>query len=346
MGPRTLDLFCGGGGSSWGARSAGAQIACGIDSSPYAVATYGRNFPRAMAVEMTLDHDTRPTDIPGLGRIDLLLASPECTHHTCARGARPRDENSKLTARYVLNFARDLLPRWIVVENVLHMKGWDGYRPLVGELEALGYHVLPQELDASKLGVPQKRKRLFLLCDRLSMPRQVPLRRGRSRSARSVVEISGPWKSRPVGPGTHAPATLARINCGIAALGRGVPFLVVYYGSDGSGGWQTLDRPLRTLTTLDRFGLLTWNGDTPMLRMLQVPELQAAMGFGPEFDLDSGPRRDRIRTLGNGVCPPVMRAIVSSLTGQTARAVETSAKRLWLTHADAVNRSAYQAGIS
>ena len=325
MGPRTLDLFCGGGGSSWGARSAGAQIACGIDSSPYAVATYGRNFPRAKAVEMTLDHDSRPTDIPGLGRIDLLLASPECTHHTCARGARPRDENSKLTARYVLNFARDLLPRWIVVENVLHMKGWNGYRPLVGELEALGYHVLPQELDASKLGVPQRRKRLFLLCDRWSMPREVPLRRGRSRSARSVVEMSDRWKSRPVGPGTHAAATLARIDCGITALGRGVPFLVVYYGSDGSGGWQSLDKPLRTLTTLDRFGLLTWDGDIPMMRMLQVPELQAAMGFGPEFDLDCGPRRDRIRTLGNGVCPPVMEAIVLGLTGQTAGAIKPAA---------------------
>ncbi len=319
---RTLDLFCGGGGSSWGARAAGARVVCGVDASPYAVATFRRNFPRANAVEMTLDGNSGPGDIPGLGRIDLLLASPECTNHGCARGARPRDEASRLTARYVLNFARELLPRWVVVENVLHMKGWDGYRPLVGELEGLGYHVLPQELDASRLGVPQKRQRLFLLCDRREMPRPVPLRRGRARSAASVIEFSDRWKSRPVGPGTHAPATLARIACGIAALGPGVRFLVVYYGSDGSGGWQPLDRPLRTLTTLDRFGLVTWNGGTPMMRMLQVPELKAAMGFGEEFDLDHGSRRDRIRTLGNGVCPPVMEAIVSTLTGANGQAIQ------------------------
>ena len=325
MGPRTLDLFCGGGGSSWGARAAGARIVCGVDASPYAISTYSHNFPRARAVEMNLGENSSPRDIHDLGRIDLLLASPECTHHTCARGARPRDENSRLTARFVLNFARELLPRWVVVENVLHMKGWDGYRPLVGELKALGYYILPQELDASKLGVPQKRRRLFLLCDRWAMPRPVPLRRGRPRSARSVIDMSERWKSRPVGPDSHAPATLSRIACGIAALGRGVPFLVVYYGSDGSGGWQSLDRPLRTLTTLDRFGLLTWDGDTPKMRMLQVPELQAAMGFGPDFDLNRGPRRDRIRTLGNGVCPPVMEAIVSSLTGQTAPAIKTTA---------------------
>lgn len=290
-------------------------MVCGVDASPYAVATFRRNFPRSSAVEMTLDGDSGPADLPGLGRIDLLLASPECTNHGGARGARPRDEASRLTARYLLTFARDLLPRWVVVENVLHMKGWEGYRPLVGELEGLGYHVLPQELDASRLGVPQKRQRLFLLCDRRAMPRSVPLRRGKARSAASVIEFSDRWKSRPIGPGTHAPATLARIACGIAALGPGVPFLVVYYGSDGSGGWQTLDRPLRTLTTLDRFGLVTWDGGTPMMRMLQVPELKAAMGFGKEFDLDHGTRRDQIRILGNGVCPPVMEAIVSTLTG-------------------------------
>ena len=81
----------------------------------------------------------------------------------------------------------------------------------------------------------------------------------------------------------------------------------------------TLDRPLRTLTTLDRFGLLTWDGDTSVMRMLQVPELKAAMGFEPEFDLDHGSRRDRIRILGNGVCPPVMEAIVSTLTGANSR---------------------------
>ena len=93
-----------------------------------------------------------------------------------------------------------------------------------------------------------------------------------------------------------------------------MPFLVVYYGSDGAGGWQSLDRPLRTLTTLDRFGLVTWERDTAMLRMLQVPELKRAMGFDDRLRVDNGTRRDRIRLLGNGVCPPVMEAVVRSLT--------------------------------
>jgi DNA (cytosine-5)-methyltransferase 1 len=297
-----------------------------VDAWPFAVDTYRRNFPRARAVELALHEKSLPTDLPGIGKIDLLLASPECTNHTCARGSRAPDEESKRTARYVLNFARELRPRWVVIENVIHMKGWHGYDSLVRELGRFGYNVLPQELDASQLGVSQKRRRLFLLCDRLATPRSVPLRSGKPRSGRSILDSPSRWKSRPVGTGTHAESTLERVRRGIAALGRGISFLVVYYGSDGAGGWHPLDRPIRTLTTLDRFGLVSWDGDTPMLRMLQVPELKRAMGFDDEFVLEEGSRRNRIKILGNGVCPPVMKAIVETLTGANASTLPIAAE--------------------
>jgi DNA (cytosine-5)-methyltransferase 1 len=106
---------------------------------------------------------------------------------------------------------------------------------------------------------------------------------------------------------------LERAERAIAALGKGVPFLIVYYGSDGAGGWQSLDRPLRTLTTLDRFGLVTWEGREPMLRMLQVEELREAMGFPAEHVFKHGSRRDRIKLIGNGVAPPVMKAAIEAL---------------------------------
>jgi DNA (cytosine-5)-methyltransferase 1 len=102
----------------------------------------------------------------------------------------------------------------------------------------------------------------------------------------------------------------------MAALGKRVPFLIVYYGSDGAGGWQSLERPLRTLTTLDRFGLVTWQDKTPMLRMLQVEELKRAMGFPPDYLLPFGSRREQIMMLGNAVCPPVMQAVVRTLCAE------------------------------
>ena len=310
---RTLDLFCGGGGSSWGAQAAGAEIVCGVDAWNIAVETFRSNFRKAEAIHATLDEDSGP-EILGLTHdIDLILASPECTNHTCAKGNRARDEESKRTATYIINFARKLKPRWIVLENVIHMRSWHGYDPLITGIGELGYHVLPQVIEASDFGVPQTRKRLFLLCDRETMPVEVQLSGLKPPTVEKILDPEGSWPTGPLDNGRRAKNTLERAHRAIETLGRGVPFLIVYYGSDGSGGWQPLDRPIRTLTTLDRFGLVTWRDDTPMLRMLQVPELRRAMGFDQEFVLDKGSRRDRIRLLGNGVCPPVMEAVVRTL---------------------------------
>ncbi len=56
-------------------------------------------------------------------------------------------------------------------------------------------------------------------------------------------------------------------------------FLLEYYGSDGVGGWQKINCPLRTITTVDRFALVKPSPRGHEMRMLQVPELQLAMGM-------------------------------------------------------------------
>ena len=88
---------------------------------------------------------------------------------------------------------------------------------------------------------------------------------------------------------------------------------MVYYGSDGAGGYQSLDRPLRTVTTLDRFAYVKPVEGGHVMRMLQPPELSAAMGFPCYHKWADSSRRDRIRLIGNAVCPPVMRDVVKAL---------------------------------
>ena len=310
---RTLDLFCGGGGSSWGARAAGADIVCGIDAWNVAAKTYAANFGDA-AVNLTLKETGRLPLQSRLRNIDLILASPECRSHTCAKGSRRGDDDSRKTAGYVVRFAGRLKPRWIVIENVVQMRNWDGFENLVGDVELLGYHVRVQVLDASGFGVPQRRRRLFLICDRETMPEPVATRNGEPRSVKTdVIDWNGLWLSRPLYRAGRADATIERAERAIDVLGSGTPFLIVYYGSDGGGGWQSLDVPLRTVTTLDRFGLVTWVGKVPMLRMLQPSEIQRAMGFDAGYRMPHGSRRDRIKLLGNAVCPPVMSAVVASV---------------------------------
>ena len=311
---RGIDIFSGAGGSSAGARTAGVEIVAGIDMCSTAAETFAANFPEALAItnrleSLCLDSLKRKT-----GVVDILLASPECTNHTCAKGAAPRDEASRATAMLVVEYARVLGPRWLVLENVVHMRPWSRYGELKHRLQGLGYRLSEHVLNATDFGVAQRRRRLFLVGDRERQPEQkIRKRPGRRRSAKSVLDPEGVWKTSRLFDAKRAAATLERAERGFRALGEEASFLLVYYGNDGAGGWQRLDRPLRTVTTLDRFALVRHDGCEPRMRMLQVPELKRAMGFEEDFKLPVGTRRDRIRLLGNGVCPPVMEAVVRSL---------------------------------
>jgi DNA (cytosine-5)-methyltransferase 1 len=312
---RALDIFCGAGGSSAGARAAGATIVGAIDMCPIATATYQDNFRDATVITSRLENVDRQKLRRRIGPIDLLLSSPECTNHTCAKGAAPRSEASRATAMHVVEYTRTFRPRWLVLENVVHMRPWSRYDELKERLTALGYNLAEQILDASHYGVPQARRRLFLVGDLKSKPGLVGRRRSGPRpSVKSVLDRDGVWATAPLRSERRAKDTLARAERAIAEVGTRTPFLLVYYGTDGGGGWQPIDRPLRTITTIDRFALVTPTGRGHEMRMLQVPELRRAMGFDDGFALSHGTRRDRIRLLGNGVCPPVMAEVVRGLT--------------------------------
>ena len=312
---RALDLFAGAGGSSYGARLAGIDVVAAVDHDPNARATYEVNHPGVRFFQRKCE-SVSPAEITRIcGQIDMIIASPECTSHTCAKGNARRSEKSRETAFEVCRFAERLRPRWIVVENVIHMRNWRKYEQWVKQLQELGYHTREEVLNSAHFGVPQSRRRLFLLCDAEREPAQIssssrPLRR----SASTIVNLNGMFSFSPLKKKNRARATLARAKRAIAALGPRRPFIIVYYGTDGAGGWQRLTVPLRTITTIDRFALVRATKGGHEMRMLQVPEIKAAMGFPPEYALEHGTRRERIKLLGNAVCPPVMAAAIRTLT--------------------------------
>src|SRR6476660_9552652 len=125
------------------------------------------------------------------GDIDLLLASPECSNHSPAKVSKPRCERSRRTSHYVLNFAKRLKPRWIVLENVVQLRSWKGYDPLIADLRNVGYRVRPQILDAVEFGVPQTRRRLFVLCDQDKEPPPVKSRKRKRHVAEDVIRLDG-----------------------------------------------------------------------------------------------------------------------------------------------------------
>jgi DNA (cytosine-5)-methyltransferase 1 len=316
---RLFDMFCGGGGSSRGAIMAGATPVAALDKWPLAVDTYKLNFPDATVYQMQAD-SLSPTEVAKeVGEINLLLASPECTSHSVAKGNKLGCEKSRETAFEVLRFAEVLRPRWLVVENVMQMQRWHRFDEWYQALKDIGYKTKTAILDAQYYGTPQSRRRLFVVGDLEAIP---SLPESGRRTTKTVASILGrgeskgnPWLFSPVKSPKRAKSTIQRAERAIKELGDDVPFILVYYGTDGAGGFQSLDRPLRTVTTLDRFAYVKPNGVGHEMRMLQPSELSSAMGFPGYHVWAESTRRERIKLIGNAVCPPVMRAIVETLVG-------------------------------
>jgi DNA (cytosine-5)-methyltransferase 1 len=311
---RTIDLFCGAGGSSWGARLAGASIVAGFDAALSAQEAFAENFPEAKVFGGLLENIDPSSLGRRLGKIDLILASPECQSHSLAKGGAKRSDRSKRTAFEVVRFAKVLKPRWIVIENVTSMRHWSAYPRLKRALEKEGYKLREEVLNAADFGVPQRRRRLYLLCDRKSLPKKLPIRKKPHMPVSRVINMNGEYPLTPLRTKNRAAATLERAERAFKSIGKLRPFLLVYYGSDKAGGWQPVSETLRTITTIDRFALVRKQREGHAMRMLQVPELKKAMGMPQRFSLGERTRRQKIHLVGNAVCPPVMRAIVRSLT--------------------------------
>lgn len=307
-----VDIYSGGGFGAVGAASSGAVPLLAVDSWRFAADTYKRNFPETEVVCSNVE-SLNPSVFSLKHKPDVLLASPECTSHSIARGSRPVCERSRETTTNLLPWIDALNARWIVIENVRRAKRWHRYAEFVREIENRGYTVSELILNAADFGVAQSRKRMFLICDRegasVSSDDLVAQSGRKRKPASTIIDSTGKYRSRPLNSPRRARATIERAERAIDALGTLIPFFIVYYGSDYAGGWQPLENPLRTVTTLDRFGLVTWESTIPMLRMLQPHELVRAMGATSAFKFAPGTRRDKIKLCGNGVCSPVMEAI-------------------------------------
>lgn len=321
---RAIDLYCGAGGSSSGALAAGVDILAGFENWEPAVRVYQSNFPHTAIYDQDI-RSINPRDVRHrFGELDMILASPECTSHSIAKGARKRSPKSMNTAFEVAKFSQIIRPTWIVVENVEEFGRWKRFPEFVKRLEDQGYFVNDNVvLNAVDFGVPQSRKRRFILCSLLSFPHGPQVRNGTIGHAKSIIDANG-YSFTNLRKEGRASATLAKADQAITALGKDQSFLIVYYGSGkrGNGGWQSINEPLRTITTLDRFAYVVPAADGHEMRMLQPDELKAAMGFKKRFKLSQVKgitRRDRIKLMGNAVCPPAMKAIVTSLISQKDR---------------------------
>lgn len=165
------DLFCGAGGSSQGAVAAGASLVMAANHWQLAVETHATNFPAARhdcADVSQVDPRRYPTS-------DILLASPECTHHSQARTVKhianlfdpeghPTAERSRATMWDVPRFAEQHRYQAIVVENVVEVLRWPPFTAWISAMESYGYaHRLVSLNSMIAQPTPQSRDRLYVV---------------------------------------------------------------------------------------------------------------------------------------------------------------------------------------
>lgn len=302
---RVVDLFAGLGGFSTGAQLAGMTPVWAANHWPAAVEVHARNHPGALHVCQDL-HQADWSRVPAH---DGLLASPCCQGHSRARGkanGNPQHDQSRATAWAVVSAAEFHRPEFVVVENVPEFCLWTLYPAWEAAMKALGYSLSPHIVDAADHGVPQHRRRLFIVCTRSTRPLMLDLPRHAHVGSASVIDFdAGKW-SQIDKPG-RALATLARVRAGRSA--HGDRFVTCYYGSERGG--RSLARPLGTVTTRDRWAVVDGN----RMRMLTVAECRRAMAFPDDYQLPTS-HKEAVHMLGNAVVPIVARDILRAIRRQ------------------------------
>jgi DNA (cytosine-5)-methyltransferase 1 len=221
--PIAIDLFAGIGGFSLGFEQAGFDIAVAVEYDPVHAAVHKYNSPLTNVLCADLSKvssndiaDSIRTSYHFLNsnikndEIDVIFGGPPCQGFSTMGKRLIEDQRNQLVFHF-FRVIRDFRPKYFVMENVPGMNA-GGHssilQQLVTEFKEIGYQVaVPRILNAAQFGVPQDRKRLFLLGARedeilpeYPSSRCVPVHKRTSRN--SAVNLSSSFLSDnlPIGP--------------------------------------------------------------------------------------------------------------------------------------------------
>lgn len=156
-----VDLFCGCGGLSLGLQNAGYNILAAFDNWDEAISIYERNFEHPI-------YKQDLTDVEGTSEIiadlhpDMIVGGPPCQDFSSA-GSRNEDNGRGILTVCYAQIISKVRPEWFMMENVEKIVGTKKLEEARRIYSEAGYGLTQVVLDASLCGVPQKRKRFFLI---------------------------------------------------------------------------------------------------------------------------------------------------------------------------------------
>ena len=161
---RAADCFCGAGGATCALTNAGFEVRLGIDWDERALMVYGANHSH-QALKLDMSKEQLAVDaIKAHGPIDMISGSSPCQDYSCS-GRRVEGTRAALTVSFA-RIACAVLPRLVLLENVPQLLLSDAYRYAKQLLVGSGYSILELHLNAAACGVPQVRRRVFVIAVR------------------------------------------------------------------------------------------------------------------------------------------------------------------------------------
>ena len=166
-----VELCGGAGGLARGLRASGIDIAIAVERNAYAASTYRINFPETTVigddVRKVSSVEIRQKLNVRKGELDLLVAGLPCQGFSESnRRTRTAVNPKNLLYREVLRFLSDMRPKWFVIENVSGIRTLDSGRflnDMLDEFRSTGYRTENDVLNAADFGVPQCRRRAFIV---------------------------------------------------------------------------------------------------------------------------------------------------------------------------------------
>ncbi len=169
--PIAVDLFAGAGGMTLGFEQAGFDVLAAVELDPIHASVHEYNFPFwttiCRSVTEITGREIRELSTIGDRDIDVVFGGPPCQGFSLM-GKRNFDDDRNSLVSHFLRLVLDLNPKFFVMENVRGItigKHQKILQTIIEEFKNYGYQVTEnyQVLNAAHYGVPQNRRRLFLL---------------------------------------------------------------------------------------------------------------------------------------------------------------------------------------
>ena len=158
---KVVDLFSGCGGMSLGFMKAGFDVVAAFDNWKEAADIYRKNFDHPLHEEDLSDPNV-VRSIKSYYSPEIIIGGPPCQDFSSAGHRNESLGRADLTYSFA-NIVRRIKPKFFVMENVDRIKKSKTYPEAEKIIRESGYGLTSIVLDASYCGVPQKRKRFFLI---------------------------------------------------------------------------------------------------------------------------------------------------------------------------------------